>query len=109
MINDEDAGVRRVIASRIAQEALMRLTRDRDPVVRLEAAKRLDSADLETLIKDPDWRIRYEVAQRAAVEFIGSLADDEDPLVRECASDRRKAAGLDASSNVIMTQKRSDQ
>lgn len=109
MINDEDAGVRRVIASRIAQEALMRLTKDRDPVVRLEAAKRLEADHLETLIKDADWRIRYEVAQRADVHFIGALIDDEDPLVRECARERRAAAGLETSPNVIMTQKRSDQ
>jgi hypothetical protein len=109
MIHDADAEVRRVVASRIAQAALMRLARDGDPIVRLEAAKRLEPEDLKTLLKDSDWRVRYEVAQRADIEVIAPLATDDDPLVRECASERRRLAGLpDAPSNVIAAQRRSD-
>jgi HEAT repeat protein len=101
MIDDDDVEVRRVVASRIAPQALKRLTADVDPLVRYEAAQRLEPAQLPDLIADPDWRVRYEVARRAELDQIAPLLSDEDPIVRETAESRMRDAAEKSRGAVI--------
>ena len=74
---------RRAIAARYAPlEALRRLPRDRDEVVRRVVASRLPVDELDAWLHDEDREVRMTVANRLAPERLNELVGDQDYLVR---------------------------
>lgn len=67
MADDEEVGIRRIVA------------------------QRMDADDLEMMSKDCDWTVRYEVALRATPDLLQQMLDDVEEEVRLAAQQRWKA------------------
>jgi hypothetical protein len=99
---DDGFWERRAIAARYAPlEAVRKLPRDADEVVRRVVASRLPIGELDEYLHDTDREVRMTVAERIAPERLSALIGDEDYLVRLQAAKRlphgqlRRMAGDD--------------
>ena len=92
MMADEEAEVRRVVASRIDSDVLCHMAADKDAEVRLAVVRRLTPAELIGFHRDPDWRVRYEAARRIPPGALSEMLDDPDDMVRDFVRWRRIAA-----------------
>jgi HEAT repeat protein len=101
MMADEEAEVRRVVASRIGGGALYRMASDEDTEVRLAAVRRLEPRDLSGFHRDPDWRVRYEAACRASPGLLREMINDPDELVREFVLQRLEQVEAQKATNVV--------